>query len=272
MNGISFTLFSLGWAQNDMAMNLNGPNWATVHDKEPTARWWDVAYLAVLIHHPTAGYILYDTGHYIGNTEDRLPPGLKEIGIYHVEREDLIDKQLERVGLSVNDIDSIILSHGHFDHVGGVGFFSGTKAGKNVYISQVEMETALLNALQQPGGYQDSYFRGDFEFPEIQYHFIQEGEFAPGIELISLEGHTQGSLGLMVHCDGGTYIFPSDAVYTTKNYGPPAILPGFAADTLGFYRSIEKLYTLEKKYNAKVIFPHDAEQLRSLKTAPYFYK
>lgn len=67
-------------------------------------------------------------------------------------------------------------------------------------------------------------------------------------------------------------IFPSDAVYTAKNYGPPAIAPGIVYDSLGFQKSVEKLRRLQRKYNARIIFPHDLAQFETLEKCPTFYK
>ena len=273
MHGIEFSIIKLGEVENDKAMNLYGLNLATIDNKNPLAEWWRLSSICILIKHPEAGYILYDTGNYLNNAVGRLPESLRKIGRFYFSREDYVDKQLEKIGLGVDDIDQIVISHAHFDHMGGLGFFSGTKAGKNVYISRIEFETGLLESHKTPIGFSGAYFKGDFEFPDIRFNLIDEDvEWVPGIELVILEGHTPGTLGMIVHCNGGTYIFPSDAIYTALNYGPPPIMPGYIADTLGYYRSIKKINKLQKKYNAKLIYPHDLEQLNTLKTSPYFYK
>ena len=273
MYGIEFTILKLGEVENDRALNLAGLNWGTVDNKHPEAVWFRLSSIAILVKHPQAGYILYDTGNYLGNDDGTRIKTAGKFGATYMKREDYVDMQLQKVGLTVDDVDMIILSHGHADHMGGLGFFSGTKAGQNVYIARKEFEAGLLASHKDPKGHRDAYFKGDYEFPDIKFHLIEEeGEFLPGIELVFMEGHTPGCLAMMVHCDGGTYIFPSDAIYTERNYGPPVVLPGLVSDTLGFYRSIKKVNALEKKYNAKFIYPHDLEQLNRLKIAPYFYK
>ena len=271
MQGISFLVFCLGWAEEDKARCLFGANRATLQEPAPRAEWWKIPAIAVLIHHPTAGYLLYDTGYYPIKGPDALPEELKEEKRFFWDRDAFLDRQLERVGLSVYDIDGIILSHGHFGHASGVGFFSGTKAGQNVYIAQEELKTALLNAYQRPNGYGNGYLLADYEFPDINYRFVEEGEFVPGIELISLPGHTEGKLlGLILHCEEKTYVFPSDALPTADNYGPPAVAPGSIMDIRGFSQTVEKISAIERRYGATVIFPRDAEQLATLKQARWY--
>ena len=109
-------------------------------------------------------------------------------------------------------------------------------------------------------------------FPGISYELIKgDQEIVEGIEAIELPGHTPAVLGLLVHLEKEVVIFPSDAVYTSKNYGPPSIAPGIIYDSLGFQRSVDKLRSLERKHHAKIIFAHDLEQFETLKKGPAGY-
>ena len=77
---------------------------------------------------------------------------------------------------------------------------------------------------------------------------------------------------MILHLDNdGTLIFPSDAVYLEKNYGVNAKLPGINYDSITYMKSIEKVKKLQKKHNAKIMFPHDLEQFKKMKKAPEFY-
>jgi N-acyl homoserine lactone hydrolase len=273
--GIEFTILSHGTIENDIAWNLSVPNPASKYDKNPAAQWVSVPSFSVLIKHPQAGYILYDTGSCPGDEKDRRPEYAQTYFPFYANPEDFLDARLKELKLTVNDISTIVVSHMHWDHSGGLQLFKGTPAGQNLLVHRKDFEYGLVETHRSSdvpfaGG---GYYKGNFEFEGLSYNFVAEDqELAEGIEIITLGGHTPGILGLVVHLDSGTYIFTSDAVYMQKNYGPPVIVPGIVYDTLGFFEGIDKLRKLEKRYNAKVIFGHDIEQFAGLKKAPYFYR
>ncbi|GLV50603.1 hypothetical protein TBS_11770 [Thermobispora bispora] len=66
-------------------------------------------------------------------------------------------------------------------------------------------------------------------------------------------------------------IFTSDAVYMGDSYGPPAVPAAIVNDLSAWYASVEKIRSIAEQSNAMVVFGHDAEQLRSMRTAPHGY-
>jgi N-acyl homoserine lactone hydrolase len=274
MEGIKFTILHHGFIENDLAWNIAVPRPGSLSDKNPKAEWIRVPTFSVLIKHPSIGYILYDTGSCPGDELNRRPKDVQNGFPYFANRDDFLDRRLEALNIKPEDISMIVISHMHWDHSGGLKFFSNTKAGQNILVHKKDYmygltETHRSSATFGGGG----YFKDNFEFDGLNFNFIEEDQnLAPGIDIIALEGHTPGILGLIVHLENETYIFTSDAVYMDKNYGPPVIVPGIIYDTLGFNRSVTKLNILQRKYNAKLIFPHDPLQYLYLKKAPYFYK
>ena len=271
---ISFTILPHGHIENDLAWNVAVPFPANVDNKNSSTEWISVPSFSVLIKHSDLGYLLYDTGSCPGDEADRLPEYPRKYMPYFATRDEFLDKRLESLGLKPQDITAIIVSHMHWDHSGGLVFFKNTDAGKCVYVHKDDFMYGLLVTHRSQETFDGGgYFKGNFEFEGLTYNLIEGDEtLAEGLEIITLEGHTPGILGLAVHLKGGVYIFPSDAVYTEKNYGPPETFPGIVYDTLGFRRSIAKLRKLEKKYNATLIFPHDPQQFKTLKYCPYFYE
>lgn len=88
-----------------------------------------------------------------------------------------------------------------------------------------------------------------------------------------MPGHTPGLLGLVIHLEKeGTFIFPMDAVYTSEIYGPPAKASGLLFDRETYFKSIEKVRMLQKKYHAAVIPAHDWDLFQKLKKAPHYYE
>ena len=72
---------------------------------------------AILIQHPELGNILYDTGN-SPDYEQKYPVSVLET--YPIPEFVSIEEALKEHGLTVNDIDMLILSHLHFDHSGGL--------------------------------------------------------------------------------------------------------------------------------------------------------
>lgn len=272
---LKFAILSHGRIENDLAWNVAVPFPASRNNRETKSKWISVPSFSVLIDHPDLGYVLYDTGSCPGDEADRRPKDTQEFFPFYADREDFLDRRLAALGLKPDDISVVVVSHMHWDHSGGLTFFSGTKPGQNIYVHRKDFlyglqETHRCSDVVFGGG---GYFKDNFEFKGLNFNLIEDDQdLAEGLHLVTLEGHTPGILGLVAELESQTYIFPSDAVYTKKNYGPPAAFPGIIYDTLGFQRSVAKLNLLEKKYNAKLIFPHDPEQFSELKQAPYFYE
>ena len=119
-----------------------------------------------------------------------------------------------------------------------------------------------------------AYIKADLEVPVKEFHLVEEDfTLAEGVEIINLPGHTPGLLGVMVHLDKeGTLIFPQDCVYSRENYEPIVRGSGIMYDSLAYFKSIEKVKKLEKKYQGKVMFAHDMEFFQGIKKAPEYYE
>lgn len=221
----------------------------TKQDKTPSVKWIKIPTYAVLIDHP-GKRILYD----LGTHPDRIYPDfLGNLFPYYFEENQRFDNQLALAGFIPQDISTVILSHLHFDHCGNLDLFQ--HADFYFHPSELfEMESNPYISIEKK-------------------HFIdKDTEIVPGVEVITLPGHTAGVLGLIVHLkDEGTLIFTADASYCRDNYGPPARPSGTVYDTLSYYKSIEKLRGLEKAYGAKIMYGHDMELFHAMKKAPEYY-
>ena len=123
-------------------------------------------------------------------------------------------------------------------------------------------------------GYYNAYWKPEFQNLEgIGYRLLKEDtKLADDVELFIQRGHTPGVVGMMLHAKSGTYIFTSDGIYSSRNFGPPLHLPGLCYDPVGYAKSVEKVADLKKKYNATIIFSHDVEDIDEWNKIPYFYE
>lgn len=272
MKGIRFALLYCGYVENDMAWNYAGYNFGTSSDRNKPREFGKFPSYCVLIEHPEAGRILYDVGPGLGDDTTRRPADIIERFPLIITREQYVDKGLEKLGLSVDDIDMIVLSHTHWDHMGGLEFFVGTKAAQNVLVPFPDFQHGLAETHQNPEGRSTAYVKKNYEIPGITYTFVENDlKLASGLELYLMNGHTPGVLSLLIETEHDKWLFTSDVVYSKRNYGPPVELPGLVYDTLGQIKSTERLRRIANECGAHVIFPHDMEQLESMELAPHFY-
>jgi len=258
-----------GWLEGDsnwiVAMSVSG----TLEDKTPNIKWIKIPSYCVLID-AIEGKILYDTGCHPDAMNGYWPPGLRSTFPYYYNDNQLLVKQLELASTAPEEIKTVILSHLHLDHAGNAHLFR--QADVYVHKKDYDYGKHLVNSSPNPNDH-GAYVKADLEIPSDKLHFIDSDySLSDNIKLISLPGHTPGVLGLMVHLKNeGTLIFPSDALYTQENYGPPTKLSGIVYDTVAFRDSVEKIRVLQKEYDAKIMFSHDMSLFKTLKLSPQFY-
>lgn len=264
-----------GHLENDLAFSVCLPRLGTVDNKRPRAEWISVPSLSLLINHPEAGWILFDTGPHTAMERVRSLQS-KKIVPWYGKPQDNLEAKLKLLGLTPKDIDVLIISHFHLDHAAGIHLFKNTNCGKNIVVHKSQLEFAsFLSHLGQGQEEMEYEKEAYFDIPGIGYKTVsKDTTIADGLELLSLEGHTPGILGLMIRLENtGWVIYPSDAIFMKQNFGPPPVPSGKMYDSLGFYRTIEKVAYLRERYNAWIIYPHDWTQYTTeLKLSPEYYE
>jgi glyoxylase-like metal-dependent hydrolase (beta-lactamase superfamily II) len=206
-------------------------------NKHLPAEWVDVPTHCVLVDTPD-GKLLWDTSCPRDWETRWAPTGLQDFFPYEkVSDDEYLDSRLKQIGVAPGDIDYVVLSHLHFDHAGNVQF----------------------NGAHLKADYQGL----DFETVD------GDAEFLPGVSFIQTPGHTPGSMSMRVDLpETGTMIFTADAVYMGASYGPPAVPAAIVNNLEQFYSSVEKLRGIATEANATVVFGHDPDQIKELRTAP----
>lgn len=214
------------------------------------------------------GYVLYDTGSHPDAMKGYWPKNLQEIYPLYQKPEERLENQLALCGVKPEDVKKVVISHMHLDHAGGLYLFPHA----DIYVPKQDYEYAQVMVHKNPNpATHGGYVKADCEAPANYIMVDHDMELVKGVELLCLPGHTPNLLGVVVHLDSQTVILPQDAVYTVEIYGPPAKGSGFLYDSLSYYRSIEKIRELQKKYDAKIIPAHDWEFFQTLKMAPAYY-
>ena len=223
---------------------------------------------SILIDHPEAGWVLYDTGCQ-PNWQDEWTSAQKRFARVVKPEENNMERQLELVGLKTEDIQHVIVSHLHQDHTGNTKLF----AGANFYVGKDEMAWATLSLLAMNDEQYDEnpfWVKNDvFHKVKSRTYIDRDTELFEGIDLITLPGHSPCVLGMLLHLNNEPLLFASDAIHVLQNYNGG--FQGTMYDSLSYVESIRKVKELEKKYKAKVIFGHDMAQFKELKLAPAYY-
>ena len=215
------------------------------------------------------GYILYDTGSHPEAMHGYWPRNLQEIYPLYQKEEERLENQLALCKVKPEDIKTVVISHMHLDHAGGLYLFPHA----DIYVPAQDYAYAQVMVHKNPNpAAHGGYVKADCEAPANYILVDHDMELAKGVELICLPGHTPNLLGLVVHLDSQTIILPQDAVYTEEVYGPPAKGSGFLYDSISYFKSIEKIRELQKKYNAKIIPAHDWEFFQTISLAPEYYE
>ena len=216
---------------------------------------------AILIRHPEIGNILYDTGNSPDYGQEYPTPVLET---YPISEFISIEEALRLHDLAVNDIDMLILSHLHFDHAGGLCYFTGAKAIRNVIVSEDELKHAYFSVVTGKGG---AYVKELFYIEGIRYvPYQSELRLAEDILLFAQKSHTPGCTGMVLDTEEqGTVLVTSDTIYTEDSY-KMELPPGgdINATTEEFYTNLEKIKKMQAETDAKLIYGHDLEQVLRL--------
>lgn len=223
---------------------------------------------AVLIDHPEAGWILFDTG--MGPAPEQWPQHILDLVAVEMPEHMKMEHQLALLGLKPSDIRHVLISHMHMDHIGNDYLFAETA---EFYVPKEEAGHAFRMVMGSTDPAQRGwYIKEDVLLERKKLHYIdRDQELFPGVEAVMLPGHTPCVMGMVLHLEGRTLIFPSDALADSHNYD--GLLPGGVYDSIGYAESTRKLKELQKKYhNAQIFFSHDPDMISTgMKKAPEYY-
>lgn len=250
-----FYPLDLGTAQLKKRILLNGAYIKEGLDTTiavPSTAW-------LFINLETNQHVLVDTG------PSKDPSwGKKYHNQYTRTPEQLLDYQLQSFGSSVEQIETVILTHLHWDHAYGV--FELPKA--KVIVQKQELFYALT-----PRASDAVIYEVDLKF-QLPYflRFFQQIELIDGdcqlfedFSVIQLPGHSPGSQGIVAETAVGKIVVAGDLVNTFQNW-KERIPCGITTSLEDCFSSFEKLDLLE----AIILPSHDYavfDYVKSLKTA-----
>jgi glyoxylase-like metal-dependent hydrolase (beta-lactamase superfamily II) len=183
-----------------------------------------------------------------------------------VEPEDYLPARLkEAAGLSMDDIDMVILTHIHRDHTGWLGQFKNAEviAQKEDYAQSVLEPVTFIN----PVAPAKPYLERDIKWKLV----VGDQVVMPGIALVTTPGHTMGHQAVIVDLPKtGKVMLVGDSVLDLDCL-ERELIPGVFVDRMQCVLTLRKIKTLAALLNAQVIPTHDWNLYQSkLKNNPTF--
>ncbi len=224
--------------------------------------------LAFLIEHPN-GLVLYDTGSNPKAMEGYWPKTMQRKFALHQSFHQRLEQQLALVGVRPEEIQTIVLSHMHLDHTGGLPLFPDAE----VYVPSVDYINALLaihtsSDPEQHGG----YIFGDLHGAPAKSTPCGRGFRASSRHRCSKPARAYARPSWACSARKAGRISASAGCGYVAQITNPPIPPRSPYDRQLYLASIQKLHRLQQRYGATIIFPHDIEQFQQLRTAPEFYE
>jgi N-acyl homoserine lactone hydrolase len=123
----------------------------------------------------------------------------------HTGRRRALLRALEDMGLTVDDIDVVVLSHAHWDHVQNADLFPRARV-------LMHTDEPAYTESPAPGDHVTPLWTG-LMLRHIGVQTVGDREpIAPGVHTLHLPGHTAGSMGLTVETPDGVHVLSGDAV------------------------------------------------------------
>jgi len=169
---------------------------------------------------------------------------------------------LAAVGVDPASVETVIVSHGHYDHTGYVEFFPRAR----VVVSAAEFEF-WCDPVSRRG-----HLGHGIEWPDIDVlrRLHEQGrvtltrgvsDIAPGLRVVEVGGHTPGQTVTLVGNGDGGVVLATDALhyYEELEEDRPFVT---VTDLPQMYRSFDLLRSLSSMPGAALVPGHDPEVMR----------
>ncbi|MHB1226249.1 MAG: MBL fold metallo-hydrolase [Desulfurivibrionaceae bacterium] len=189
----------------------------------------------------------------------------KQKGIFRVRTEWDLVAGLARLGLARESISHVILTHGDFDHAGGVTMLGGrgglelTFPAAMHYMQRQEWEDVLAPNIRSASAYWPENFTGLVEGKNL--HLVEgEEEIMPGVRLERTGGHTRGHQAVRLESGGHAGLHLGDLLPMPCNSNPLWITAydNFPLDSIA---AKEQFLGQALAKDAWLLFYHDPEIL-----------
>ncbi len=198
--------------------------------------------------------ILIDTG--IGTKQS------KSFLKYYTEKSEYtLESSLNSQGFKLEDITDVVLTHLHFDHVGGCIQYNDNKEltltfpNATIHISKQQWEWAKNpNEREKPSFLKENI--EPFEKSGKLHLFDKEYELFPNFHIKLFDGHTAGQVIPYINVNGKTLVFCADLFPSTAHIPLPYIM-AYDSRPIKTIEDKKRFYKDALKNNYVLFFEHD---------------
>ena len=164
---------------------------------------------------------------------------------------------LARLGIDPASVETVIITHGHYDHTGNIGLFTNATfimADTELKFWAGPLSTRHLFAVSVERPDIDALLR--LEADGRVQRIAGTYEVAPGITAVEVGGHTPGQIIVIVDGEGGPVLLASDAVhyYDEVDLDRPFLM---VADLPRMYEAFDTVSTIVKTPGMAYVAGHD---------------
>jgi glyoxylase-like metal-dependent hydrolase (beta-lactamase superfamily II) len=189
---------------------------------------------------------------------DKLPEKLRDI--YRVESDPSLERSLGALGLGVEDITDLVLTHLHFDHAGGSTASRGGTVVPRFPRAHVHVQRRNWENAQRPNPRERASYLPENFVPLQEAGLLRLWDGArspwPGIELITAEGHTRGQQLVRVHGPEGALYFVADLIPTASHVRIPFVM-GYDVAAIETMEEKRALLARAAGEGAWIVLEHD---------------
>ncbi len=176
-------------------------------------------------------------------------------------------KVLERIGINGTNVTKVVITHIHWDHVGGMEMFPDAFPKATFYVQKKEYNFWRNNPVSKKPPFEEVADKigfknlADLEGTSRLVLISGDQKILPGVELLLTPGHTIALQSVAVNTAKGTAILASDCAHLArsfKEYIPSCLI----VDMIGWMGSYDKLNA--KATSIDLMFPgHDTMMLQN---------
>lgn len=171
--------------------------------------------------------------------------------------------QLQAIGITPADIDTLLISHAHFDHIGNCRMFP-----QATWIAQRAEYEAMFGPDHEEYGFLPDLYQTLKSNPVRIVDGDHDVHRDGSVQLISTPGHTPGHCSLLVRLpQTGAVILSGDVAHFAESL-PNRYVPKMNADPKASRASMDRIEALSRRERAPIWFNHDAEAMGTLPQAP----